>query len=172
MNVFANRVFTWNRILACAVALFADYASAAGSLNPQFPIVEGRYQMTHEWALVLPEKFNRRIEDGSMVFWRPGMTVWINVWGNGKSTSREDRLHRIKADVSPKAFDIEEQTTSNPWRYTYRIKEHDEQGKVAALYGFAVGESGHVQMAIYLDREADVANAYDIARSLQESVAH
>jgi lipopolysaccharide/colanic/teichoic acid biosynthesis glycosyltransferase len=41
--------------------------------------------MTPEWALVLPEKFNRRIEDGSMVFWRPGLTVWINVWGNDKA---------------------------------------------------------------------------------------
>jgi hypothetical protein len=126
--------------------------------------------MTPEWALVLREKFNRRIEDGSMVFWRPGLTVWINVWGNDKAASREDRLRRIKADVSPKAFDIEERSTSNPLRYTYRIKEDDDQGKAAALYCFAVGEFGHVQMAIYLDQEADIAKARSIAHSLQETV--
>lgn len=41
-------------------------------LHPEFPVVVGRYQMTPDWAVTLPRPFNRRTEDGSLVFWRPG----------------------------------------------------------------------------------------------------
>lgn len=40
-------------------------------LHPDFPVVEGLYRLTRDWELELPEKFNRRIEDGNMVLWRP-----------------------------------------------------------------------------------------------------
>jgi hypothetical protein len=138
-------------------------------LNPNFPVVEGNYQLTHDWGLELPEKFNKRIEDGSLVLWRPGLTIWINVWGNDRGTTKQERLQRIKADISSKAFQIEERVTGNPLSYLYRLKEEEAQGQVAALYCDAVGERGHVQMAIYMDREADAAEARNIAHSIQET---
>ena len=48
-------------------------------LNPQFPIVEGRYQMTGEWSIALPGQFNRRIENQDLVIWRPGFTIWLAI---------------------------------------------------------------------------------------------
>jgi hypothetical protein len=58
-----------------------------GMLHPEFPVIEGRYQMTPDWAVTLPQPFNQRFEDDSLVFWRPGITVWTIVWGNDKNES-------------------------------------------------------------------------------------
>jgi hypothetical protein len=124
-------------------------------LHPDFPVVEGRYQMTKEWSLTLPEKFNRRIEDGDLVIWRPGITMWVTVWGNDKNENNGSRLKRIRADISPQAFDIETSKADKVLQLSYRLKEGKEQGAVPAYYCFAVGNSGHVQMAIYLDNEKD-----------------
>lgn len=56
-------------------------------------------------------------------------------------------------------------------RLRYRLKEGEEQGAVPAYYCFAVGGSGHVQMAIYLDNENDAKTAQSICESLSESIA-
>lgn len=61
-------------------------------LHPGFPVVQDTYQMTKEWSVTLPGRFNRRIEDGSLVLWRPGFTIWTSVWGNDKKESAEKRL--------------------------------------------------------------------------------
>lgn len=140
-------------------------------LHPDFPVVEGQYQMTKEWSVTLPDKFNRRFEDKDLVLWRPGLTVWVSVWGNDKNESKEGRLKRIKSDISPQAFDIETTPKGEILRLRYRLKEGKEQGAVPAYYCFAVGVTGHVQMAIYLDNEKDSKSAQSICGSLSESNA-
>lgn len=140
-------------------------------LHPDFPIIEGRYQMTKEWSVTLPEKFNRRIEDGDLVIWRPGVTLWIAVWGNDKNESANVRLKTIRDGISPKAFDIQTSQKSHILHLSYRLKEGKDQGAVPAYYCFAVGDTGHVQMAIYLDSEQDAKSAQTICGSLSENNA-
>jgi hypothetical protein len=59
--------------------------------------------VTDDWALVLPEKINRRIENGDLVIWRPGFTVWIAVWNGDKPA--QQTLSWIKETASPEAID-------------------------------------------------------------------
>ena len=40
-----------------------------------FPLVEGEHRLTATWSMYLPEQFARRIEDGSLVLWLPGLTI-------------------------------------------------------------------------------------------------
>jgi hypothetical protein len=140
-------------------------------LHPEFPVVEGRYQMTPDWAVTLPRQFNRRIEDGSLVFWRSGITTWTVVWNNDKSESQYERLEWLRGDTSSDAFEAESVTEGDVTRYSYRLTEDRDDGVVHALYGFAIGVDGHVQMAIYLDDEADLETAREICRSLDETHA-
>ena len=65
------------------------------------------YQITKEWSIHLPGKFSRRIEDESLVLWRPGFTIWIDVWGNDSSESNSERLDRIKDEASKDKYDEE-----------------------------------------------------------------
>lgn len=157
--------------LLCGLLAQPAHSKGEKMLHPDFPVVEGRYQMTKEWSVTLPGKFNRRIEDGDLVIWRPGTTMWVAIWGNDKKETKESRLKRIRADISPQAFDVETSNTSNVLRLSYRLKEGNEQGAVPAYYCFAAGDSGHVQLAIYLDHEKDIKSAHAICGSLGENNA-
>ncbi len=140
-------------------------------LNPNFPVVSGRYQMTKEWSIELPGEFNRRFEEGDLVIWRPGLTIWIAVWGNENGQSARARLNEVKATMSPEAFDMDESEDSGVLRFSYRLNEESEDKRVPALYGFAFGETGQVEMGIYFDHEIDAKMAKQIAHAANEGAA-
>lgn len=125
--------------------------------------------MTADWAVTLSQPFNRRTEDGSQVFWRPGITVWTVVWNNDKAQSQQERLEWLRGETSPDAFDAQSITDGDVIRYSYRLTERREEGVVHALYGFAIGVNGHVQIAIYFDDETDLETARAICESLDET---
>jgi hypothetical protein len=131
-------------------------------LHAGFPVVTGNYQLTPEWSLALPLKFNRRIEDGALILWRPGVTLYFNAWHNNHNESIGARLAKLKSDTSPDAFEPHEQRAGPAQQFSYRLIEDG----VNALYGFVVANSGHLQVAIYFDNESDI----DLARSMFASV--
>jgi hypothetical protein len=143
----------------------------AGLSDAKFPVVEGYHQLTDHWAINLPVQFNRRVEDDSLVFWRPGMTVWMDAWNNNKAQSQQERLDRLRSDMSPEGFEAEELVDGDIIRFAYRLTEHREEGVVHALYAFAIGRHGHVQMGIYFDDEADLELAKQIWKSLDEALS-
>jgi hypothetical protein len=138
------------------------------AVHPEFPTVEEKYQMTRQWSVILPTQFNRRIERGNLVLWRPGFTIWVAVWGNNHNKSATSRLDDIKADVSKDAFDIQEEQGTNALRLSYRLKESVDDKRCPAFYGFVVGRDGHVQIAFYFDDESDLDAAKHILQSLDE----
>ena len=138
------------------------------SLSPDYPVVQGRYQMTGEWSVDLPSKFNRRFEEGSLVFWRPGFTIWTNIYGSDNSLGAEERLQGIRDDSSPNSFDELTEFDSNIARYSYRLSEDGSDGRLPAFYCFAVADSGYVMMAIYFDRVDDIDDALKIWRSISK----
>jgi hypothetical protein len=138
-------------------------------LHPEFPVIEGEYQMTKDWSVTLPEKFNRRFEDGSLVIWRPGFTIWAIVWNNNHIESKEARLATLQRETGKRAFDVQVVREKELLRFASRVNENAEDKRMAAFYGFAVGSDGHVQLGIYFDNENDVELAKKIWQSLRES---
>ncbi len=53
-------------------------------------------------------------------------------------------------------------------RCAYRLREDAGDERVAALGAFAIGATGHVQMAVYFDTEQTLPLAEELWRSLQE----
>jgi hypothetical protein len=148
-------------------------------LHADFPVVEGNYKLTEQWSLTLPGKFNRRIEDGDLVLWSPDLTIWIAIWNNDHAQSQESRLESIKKAMSVNAYQISASSSTGILRFSYRLHENiseeepsdDEDETVAAFYCFAIGERGQVELAIYLDKEADLKQAQAILQSLTETPA-
>ena len=137
-------------------------------LHPDFPVVEGQYQMSSDWWIDLALPMNRRFEDDSLVLWRPGLTAWIIIWGNDHKESQEDRLAGIRKDISPDAFALAQEERGNLTYFGYRLDEQRPEGTLSAWYGFAIGDSGHVKMAIYCDRQSDIDSARGLWRSLRQ----
>lgn len=129
---------------------------------PGFPLVEGRYALTKQWMLVLPAPYARRVEDGSLVLWRPGITLWINAWGNDRKESQAARLASMTSQISSSARDVTQSIVDGVLRFTYLLSEDGPE----ALYAFAFSDAGHLQMAIYFDAPSDAAVALEIAQSI------
>jgi hypothetical protein len=141
----------------------------AVQLHPEYPVVEAHYQMTKDWSVNLPTKFNRRFEDRNLVIWKPGFTIWTTVWDNDKLESPDERLAWIRDDSSPGAFDEVTETSNGLLRHSYRLKEESDDDRLPAFYCHAIGKDGHVQMAIYFDSPDDLDAAQAIWRSLTEN---
>jgi hypothetical protein len=137
-------------------------------LHPEFPVVNGTYQMTEEWAITLNEPHNRRIEDGSLVIWRPGFTVWVNVWGNDNNKTITERAAWLKEGISQESFELEESKSNSLVRIGYRINEKSLEGTVYSYNGFAINSNGYVQISIYFDAEGDAAVAKNVFNSLSD----
>jgi hypothetical protein len=108
------------------------------------------------------------VEDGNLILWRKGMTIYAIVWNNDKREWAADRLAWIKKQMSPDAFDAHEGRGGGILRFAYRLTENRKEGVVHALYGYAIGQSGHVQMAIYMDQESEIDSARKILQSVTE----
>jgi hypothetical protein len=136
--------------------------------HPSLATAERDYNLNKKWSVRLPGNLRERLEDGSLVFWRKGMTIYAVVWGNDMGEAAAERLSWIKQHMSPKAFEVRETQDGGILRLSYRLTEDREEGTVHALYGYAIGRSGHVQMAVYLDRESDLESARKIFLSVTE----
>ena len=132
-------------------------------LHRSYPIEEGELQITATWRITLPTKFNRRVEDGALIFWRPGTTLYLNAWGNDHAQSKEIRLAELRSEISPSAFESRLETSSDDYCFSYRLVEDG----VNALYGFVVADGGHLQFAAYFDDQQSIS----LVREIFESAA-
>ena len=135
-------------------------------LHPDYPVIEGYHQLTPAWALDVEQPVNRRIEDGSMVLWRPGFTAWLNIWRNEARETVEQRAKGIESEVSPHAHDIISETSDGLFRHAYRLEEESGSNQVYAYYGHVVAPDSHVQIAIYFDAASELAAAKALVASI------
>ena len=137
-------------------------------MHPDFPILEGYQQLRDDWSINLPIQFNRRVDDGSLVFWRSGITVWVNAYGNNNHEKIGDRLQWIRNETSASAKNINIQENATLTKYTYRLEEKRGDHSIFALYSYAISLKGHIQIAIYLDAEQD----FQVAQQISSSISH
>ena len=102
------------------------------------------------------------------MLWRPGFTIWITAWNNDHGESQADRLAGIKKAVSPDRFSEHESKAKNLTRFSYRLRDENEDGPVESLYAFVISDRGHLQIAIYFDDPADEAEACQMVESVAE----
>lgn len=133
---------------------------------PGFPLVHGDYDLNAEWTIHLPEQFARRVEDGSLVLWRPGLTIWMIDWDNDNDQTRAQRLEWIRDEASPARFDQRESTAHGVTRFSYRLRDENDDGPVKSLSGYVIADHGHLQLSIYFDDVTDQAKAQKLIDSV------
>ena len=141
----------------------------AGDRQPGLTVVRGPCQLTEGWSVDLPEKFNRRSEDDSIVIWRHGLTLWFSVGDDDRTQSKEERLAGIEGRISANAFGKDEVSDERLTRLCYRLNEGSGDGRLPAFYGFVVGTAGQVQMGAYFDDESAAEIARKVWLSVRES---
>lgn len=139
-------------------------------LHPDYPVVTGDYRMTEEWSLVLPEKFNRRVEDGDLVLWRPALTLWIAVWGNDNNESMEQRLRSSLATANEFRNHQQIEESGDLVRLTYELPEEDQDRAPAeykSISGYVFGLSGQVDISACFDNSVARTLGYQVIHSVR-----
>ncbi len=130
---------------------------------PGFPLVEGEHVLTPAWAIHLPESFARRIENASLVLWRPGLTLWLNVWGNDRGEPQAQRLAAFKSVAAKARFAEREVVANGVTRFAYRLRDDSDHGPVESLNALIFSDEGHLQMSVYFDDPVDETKAWQLA---------
>ena len=139
-------------------------------LHPDFPVVTGDYQLTADWRLVLPDQFNRRFEDDSLVLWRPQLTFWAIAWNNDHDSSMETRLASMLSAASPQRRAEQIERTSSLIRLTYELPEEDPSripAENASISAYVISQNGHLQLSAYFDSPNARSVAYRVIHSVQ-----
>ena len=134
-----------------------------------YPLITGLQRLTKNWALTLPAEFRRRVENEHLVIWRPGLTFWIDAFGNESGETIEERIADARASLSPHAKNITEARTANVAALRYQLAELGEGGVVQnALFTLMHGADGRIMMAAYHDS----AEALDMAMKVSASLTY
>ena len=133
---------------------------------PGFPLVQGDHAFTATWSIHLPDQFARRVEDGQLVLWRPGLTIWLVAWGNDNNETQAARLAWFKDQASPARFDARESVGNGVTRFSYRLRDENEDGPFESLNADVIGDDGHLQLSVYFDDLADAAKAQQLVDSV------
>lgn len=139
------------------------------SLHPDYPIVSGSYRLTDDWVVELPVELNRRVEDGNLVLWRPGLTFWIAIWG-GSWKSRQDRVASILQTADPDRTDQQMQDDGQLTRLTYELVESDRertQSVYGSLSGHVISDTESIQISAYFDTPQARSLGYQVIHSLR-----
>src|SRR2546423_8021871 len=87
-----------------------------------YPLVDGKLALTDEWSIELDAQFARRIDEGSLVLWRPELNLWFDAFGNAARSSRSVRLRELREKASPAATELREASDSIVTRFSYRLQ--------------------------------------------------
>ncbi|MCB9778730.1 MAG: DUF2185 domain-containing protein [Alphaproteobacteria bacterium] len=92
----------------------------------------GPARLTEHWRCVLPAACFRRLDDGSLVLWRPELTLWIDA----RSTTEpvDARLQRARSERSPAATQVDEQRAGDQAALRYRLVEGTQPRWIARLF--------------------------------------
>ena len=160
-------------IFLCFLSL-TTLKAMSGDPPPQFPRVSGDYQMTREWRVTLPDEYAKRFEKGKtgtdLVLWRSDITCWTSIYNQKADETPTETLEWRKDNKPKEAVQEFEFRDSKPLRYGYLLHETPKDDKERwALYTCTFGQSGHVLMAIYFDRQQDLETAKNIWFSITDT---
>ena len=89
-------------------------------------------------------------------------------WNNDRGESQASRLAWIKKSASKDRFAEHEAKSDSITRYSYRLRDENEDGPVESINALIMNDDGQLQMAVYFDDLADEAKARQLVDSVAE----
>ena len=112
------------------------------------PVDKGIVQIGKNWSFEVSSRMVRRIEDNSLVIWKPGFTIWLNIF-TPKNISKTERLDTILKAKSDMSQDLQQEDSENMSKIRYQLNE-DGQDSIN-IFGFTA--TSQIHMSIYYDND-------------------
>jgi hypothetical protein len=132
-------------------------------LPPGVALAQGRVLLSEDWHMDLPTHFWRRREQGSLVLWRPGLALWLDV-ADHDAASASEYLERRLAHVPKRATELRRARRELTAELSFRLRS--VAAPCPALHALVSGPQSYVQAHAYFDREDEATSA----RALLETI--
>jgi hypothetical protein len=129
------------------------------------PIDAGRIAATGNWSFEVTSRMLRRLDEESLVIWKPEFTIWLNAYtSDGKPIS--ERLSGILGIKSQDAYDLQQEEKDGLLKLRYRLKETTEGKEQDSAYIIGLTDSHEIHMSIYFDSDEHLPEIDRIWESL------
>lgn len=130
------------------------------------PVDQGHFQVTRSWGFNVSGRMLRRFDNGSIVIWRPGFTIWLETYTSSKRTAEENLSEMIER-ISPEKQQFEKQSSNGIHKARYFLKEEADGKYQDSAYIFGYCESEGINLSIYFDDPQHVSEIEKIWNTLE-----
>lgn len=115
------------------------------------------FRITKEWIIDIPEDFERRVEDGKLIFWNTGITMVTVAFRLPEDTGKLELLNQIQSRIPEDVLETFVSTKGEIVGLGYtRIQKREGEKNRLALYTFTANDTSCLQTAYYLDEPQDL----------------
>lgn len=120
------------------------------------PVGPGRVQLGPNWAAVSPDDLLRRVDHGSLVLWRDGLSIWIAVGTAEEPWEVAQEVERVRQRRSPDATAESLTTSGGVTKLVYWLTREGQ----LSLHGVAWAGAECLRAAITIDSDRDQVDAF------------
>lgn len=122
------------------------------------------------WVVGLDDTYQSRVDDGDLVLWKPGRTVFSAPFVKSAATgSSRAHLERILVGAPAARRTVLEREDGDLLRHAYLVRERQEDGHrcwCLSSWTFA-GDAAAIGLSLYFDLKRDLAWAVAVAESVR-----
>ena len=130
------------------------------------PIVGGKVTVAKNWSFEVSTRMLRRVDEGSLVIWKPEFTIWLDVYSSNER-SVEERLNGVVERRSEDAFDFQQEDANGIIKVRYYLIEKNDGEKQASAYIFGFVEKHEIHISIYYDSEEHLEEINNIWKTMK-----
>ncbi|PQV63663.1 hypothetical protein B1R32_1092 [Abditibacterium utsteinense] len=120
------------------------------------------FSLTDEWTIELGEEFERRVEDGSLVFSHEDRAVWVDLFEDHRPIPQKMKMLRDDAPQDAKSWTFE---LEGLLKFAYL--ERDEENENYELTSLCAVATGYALMIFYFDDDEFLAWALGCWKSVR-----
>lgn len=106
------------------------------------------FSLADEWTIELDAEFERRVEDGSLVFSRHDRAIWVDLFEDDRPILQKLAMLRDDTPENARTWNFEEESLLK-----FGYLERDEENENLELTTFSVAVLGYALMTFYFDDE-------------------
>ncbi len=139
-------------------------------LHPDFPVVEGDYFLSKYWSITVPIPFNRRVDDDSLVLWKPGLTFWMTQFENHQAKSPREMVLSLIADRDNEVDDYKEFEIIDTFIAQYFQEEIKDDKTVFSYHYIIASEVSMLSVKTYANNRTICKMSKQICQTIKQNI--
>ena len=138
-------------------------------LHPDFPVIEGEYFLSKFWTITLPAPFNRRVDNDSLVLWRPNLTFWMTQYENKEKRLPREMVLSLIVNRSNKTYDYKEFEIGDLFVTQY-FEEEIQKEPIYKFHYVIASEDSMISVQVHTKNKEYCNASKQICQTIKQSI--